>query len=125
MRSPDINAEGVVHALQLAGDTLRFTTATPDQLNAAAAFLAKALARFPERSGSVLGILGAVLSSRSVLRFTREERMRIRNMRIIEHFTPSEHDDQERDSVATQLGVVLLLLGTLLWAYGDLLPELW
>ena len=48
MRSPDINAEGVVHALQLAGDRLRLTTATPDQLNAAAAFLAKALARFPD-----------------------------------------------------------------------------
>jgi hypothetical protein len=50
MRSPDINAEGVVHALQLAGDTLRLTTATPDQLNAAAAFLGKALVRFEEGS---------------------------------------------------------------------------
>ena len=48
MRSPDIHAEGVVHALQLAGDELRLTTATPDQLTAAASFLAKALARFPE-----------------------------------------------------------------------------
>jgi hypothetical protein len=50
MRSPDINAEGVVHALQLAGDELPLTTATPDQLNAAAAFLAKALARFDDGS---------------------------------------------------------------------------
>ena len=50
MQSVDINAEGVVHALQLAGDTLRLTTATPDQLNAAAVFLAKALARFEEGS---------------------------------------------------------------------------
>jgi hypothetical protein len=48
MQSADINAEGVVHALHLAGDTLRLTTATPDQLNAAAAFLAKTLARFPD-----------------------------------------------------------------------------
>ncbi len=48
MRSPDINAEGVAHALQLAGDDLRLSTATSDQLNAAAAFLAKALARFEE-----------------------------------------------------------------------------
>ena len=44
----DFTAEGVAHALQLASDTLRLTTATPDQLNAAAAFLAKALARFPD-----------------------------------------------------------------------------
>ena len=48
MRSPDINAEGVAHALQLASDQVRLSTATPDQLNAAAAFLAKALARFPD-----------------------------------------------------------------------------
>ena len=48
MGSADFTAEGVVHALQLAGDTLRLTTATPDQLSAAAAFLAKALARFPD-----------------------------------------------------------------------------
>ena len=31
MRSPDLNAEGVTHALQLAGDALRLTTATPDR----------------------------------------------------------------------------------------------
>ena len=47
-QSSDLTAEGVAHALQLAGDTLRLTTATPDQLTAAAAFLAKALARFPD-----------------------------------------------------------------------------
>ena len=46
--SSDIDAEGVAHALQLAGDELRLTIATPDQLTAAAAFLAKALAQFPE-----------------------------------------------------------------------------
>jgi len=48
MDSSDFTAEGVVHAMQLAGDALRLATATPDQLNAAAAFLAKALGRFPE-----------------------------------------------------------------------------
>jgi len=48
MDSSDFTAEGVVHAMQLAGDALRLATATPDQLNAAAALLAKALGRFPE-----------------------------------------------------------------------------
>ena len=48
LKSSDLNADGVGHALQLAGDALRLTTATPDQLTAAAAFLAKARARFPE-----------------------------------------------------------------------------
>ena len=60
MRSPDINAEGVVHALQLAGDELRLTTATPDQLNAAAAFLGKALVRFEEGSSRDEGRFNAI-----------------------------------------------------------------
>jgi hypothetical protein len=50
MQSADITAEGVADALQLAGDTLRLTTAPPDQLNAAAAFLGKALVQFEEGS---------------------------------------------------------------------------
>ena len=45
-QSSDFTAEGAAHALQLAGDELRLTIVTPDQFNAAAAFLAKALARF-------------------------------------------------------------------------------
>lgn len=48
VKSADVVAEGVAHALQLAGDVLRLTTATPDQLTAAAAFLAKGLARLPD-----------------------------------------------------------------------------
>ena len=47
-QSSDFTAEGLVHAMQLAGDTMRLTTATPDQFTAAAAFLAKALAKFPD-----------------------------------------------------------------------------
>ena len=48
LRRVDIAAEGVAHALQLAGDGLRLTTATSDQLTAAAAFLAKARGTFPD-----------------------------------------------------------------------------
>lgn len=62
------------------------------------------------RSGSVLGIIGGVLSCRSVLRLTREERVRIRSMTVIECFAPSELEDQERDSGAVVIGVVMLLL---------------
>ena len=46
MKPADVAAEGVTHALQLAGDELRLSTATPDQLTAA--FLAKALAKLPD-----------------------------------------------------------------------------
>jgi hypothetical protein len=47
-KSADIATAGVAHALQLAGDDLRLTTATPDQLTAAAAFLAKARGAFSD-----------------------------------------------------------------------------
>jgi drug/metabolite transporter (DMT)-like permease len=77
------------------------------------------------RSGSVTAIIGAVLAVRNILRLTREERIRIRNMNIVECFTQSELEDQERDSSATIIGVVLMVAGTLIWAYGDLLPRLW
>ena len=43
----DIANEGVAQAMQLAGDELRLRSASSDELNAAAAFLANALARFP------------------------------------------------------------------------------
>ena len=46
--STDIENEGVAQAMQLAGDDLRLRAASSDQLNAAAAFLANALARFPD-----------------------------------------------------------------------------
>jgi uncharacterized membrane protein YcjF (UPF0283 family) len=76
------------------------------------------------RSGAVTGIIGAVLSCRSVLRLTRAERIRRQKMTIIECFTQFELDDQERDSSAVVLGVLLMLFGTLVWAYGDLIPEI-
>jgi hypothetical protein len=47
MEPGDIAAEGVVQAMELARDELRLSTATDDQLTAAAAFLARALAQFP------------------------------------------------------------------------------
>lgn len=75
------------------------------------------------RSGSVDAILGGILTSRSVLRLSPAERVRIRHMTVVETFTAQEFQDQERDSLAVQLGVFLLVGGTLIWAYGDLLPR--
>ena len=46
--STDIATEGVAQAMQLAGDELRLSAASSDELNAAAASLASALARFPD-----------------------------------------------------------------------------
>ena len=76
------------------------------------------------RSGSVLSIIGGILTSRPILRLTRAERIRIRHMTLVECFTPAELEEQERDSTAIIIGVFLLVSGTLIWAYGDLLPRI-
>jgi len=73
------------------------------------------------RSGSVLIIIGSILAFRSTIRLTSEERERRRNMTIIETFTPLEKADQEKDSFAIIIGTILMILGTLIWAYGDLI----
>ena len=73
------------------------------------------------RSGAVLGIAGAVLACRGTLRLSRQERIGIRNMTLVQRFTREELDDQERDSQAAVAGVLLLVAGTLIWAYGDLI----
>jgi hypothetical protein len=68
--STGIAAEGVAQAMQLAGDELRLATATLDQLNAAAAFLAKALARFPDST------------SRDPHKFEAVGRLEVANIRV-------------------------------------------
>ncbi len=75
------------------------------------------------RSGAILCIIGAVLSCRSVIRLTPEERIRFRNMNIVEVFSQSEKAEQERDSSAVTIGVIFLISGTIIWAYGDLLSR--
>jgi hypothetical protein len=44
----EVVARGCLRALQLAGDERRLVTASAEQLNSAATFLARALARFDE-----------------------------------------------------------------------------
>jgi len=75
---------------------------------------------FP-RSGAVIVIIGAILSFRNVFRLAKDERIAIRNMNIVEHFTDTELADQERDSFATVIGSILMVFGTVVWAYGDLI----
>nr|WP_315849322.1 hypothetical protein [uncultured Rhodoferax sp.] len=76
------------------------------------------------RSGAVTIVLGAVVSFRNVLRLTEEERVRFRNMTIIECFSESEKSNQEGDSVAVIYGVWIMIFGTAVAAYGDLIGRL-
>ncbi len=76
------------------------------------------------RSGAVTIVLGAVISFRNVLRLTEEERIHFRNMTIIECFSESEKSNQESDSVAVIYGVWVMIFGTAVAAYGDLIGRL-
>jgi len=76
------------------------------------------------RSGVVTIVLGAVVGFRNVLRLTEEERVRFRNMTIIECFSESEQSNQESDSVAVICGVWAMIYGTAVAAYGDLIGRL-
>jgi hypothetical protein len=75
------------------------------------------------RSGAVTIVLGAIISFRNVLRLSREERIRLRNLTVVETYSVSEKQDQERDSVAVILGVWAMVFGTAAGAYGDLLGK--
>lgn len=44
-------------------------------------------------------------------------------MNVIQCFTKEELEDQERDSMAAIVGVIFLISGTLIWAYGDLIGK--
>jgi hypothetical protein len=72
------------------------------------------------RSGAVTVVVGAVVSFRNVLRLTRDERVRFRNMNVVEVYSDSEKIDQERDSAAVIIGVAIMIAGTAVAAYGDL-----
>ena len=73
------------------------------------------------RSGAVTIVIGALISFRNVLRLSEAERIRFRNLTIVECFSESEKKDQERDSVAVIIGVWIMIFGTVVAAYGDLL----
>ena len=76
------------------------------------------------RSGAVTIVFGAIVTFRNVLRLSKEERIRLRNLTVVETFSASEKQDQERDSAAVILGVWTMVFGTAVGAYGDLLGKL-
>lgn len=71
------------------------------------------------RSGAILAIIGGVLTCRTVLRRTPEYRSAIVHMSIIQMLSPDELASLELDSKATIIGVIFLVSGSLIWAYGD------
>ena len=73
------------------------------------------------RSGAILAIVGGMLSCRTILRRTSEYRHGILHLSMIETLSEEEFVDIETDEHATIIGVIFIVSGSLIWAYGDLI----
>jgi hypothetical protein len=78
------------------------------------------------RSGAIVTMAGVILSVRPLVRMGFAEWLR--SQRVIDggHFVPTpEEIEEERqttlDATASNIGVYMALVGTVVWAYGDLI----
>ena len=78
------------------------------------------------RSGAILTIAGVILSARPLIRLGFTEWLR--SLQIIDggHIIPTQEEIEEevqskKDASAFHVGVYMTLIGTLIWAYGDLI----
>ncbi|MBI3100103.1 MAG: hypothetical protein HYY98_00885 [Burkholderiales bacterium] len=78
------------------------------------------------RSGAVLTMAGVILSVRPLVRMGFSEWFRSLNVIDGGHFelTPEEIEAERQsrlDATASHVGVYMALVGTVVWAYGDLI----
>lgn len=74
------------------------------------------------RSGSLLVVFGALFESKFVLRIGEQNKLYIGGeLTIIESKFNKELTSSLIDKLATHAGFVVILLGTLIWGFGDLL----
>lgn len=81
------------------------------------------------RSGAIVTMVGVLLSVRPLVRMGLTEWLRSQSVINGGHAEPTpeerEEDRQTKlDVTATQIGVAMALVGTLIWAYGDLVGGL-
>ena len=81
------------------------------------------------RSGAILTIAGVILSTRPLIRLGFSEWLR--SLQIIDcgHIIPTQEEieaevQSNKDASAFHIGVYMTLIGTLIWAYGDLIGGL-
>lgn len=81
------------------------------------------------RSGSVMTMCGVILMIRPIIRLGLKEWIRVQNTINGGSFESTEEEieaDRQSvlDHVASQIGYVLTILGTVIWGYGDLIGRL-
>ena len=79
------------------------------------------------RAGSVMIICGVILMIRPIIRLGLKEWIRVQNTIDGGSGEPTEIEADRQsvlDHVASQIGSVLTILGTVIWGYGDLIGRL-
>lgn len=78
------------------------------------------------RSGSIVVLFGGILSSRRLIRMGLENFFKHETTVNGGHFTPTEEEKEaekqlRKDIQAAQIGICVIIVGTLIWGFGDLL----
>lgn len=81
------------------------------------------------RSGAILTIAGVLLTFRPLVRMGLDEWLRSQSIIDGGSFVPTEEETEadrqaKIDGSASKLGITLAIVGTLVWAYGDLIGGL-
>lgn len=81
------------------------------------------------RSGAILTIAGVLLTFRPLVRMGLAEWLRSQSNKDLGLLTPTEKEieaDRQAtiDGSASKLGITMAIIGTLVWAYGDLIGGL-
>ena len=82
-----------------------------------------------QASGAVVTIGGVILAARKVIRLGIEEFMRDEQTIDGGHFEPTQEEIEaqkqfEKDINSYKWSIVLLIVGTLIWAYGGIILKL-
>jgi len=82
-----------------------------------------------QRSGAVLVLIGGILSSRKIIRKGFKDLFKDAVEMSGGSYVPTDEEINEKkqlkiDIRAAKIGVALLLIGTLIWAFGDLLARI-
>jgi hypothetical protein len=82
-----------------------------------------------QRSGAIIVIAGALLSSRKIIRKSKAELFKDETVMNMGHFVPTEKEKKEekqieKDIKAFKWGPWFLMFGTIIWAFGDLIIKM-
>jgi hypothetical protein len=81
------------------------------------------------RSGAIITMAGVILNMRPLVRMGLTEWLRSQQVIDGGHFDPTPEEIEEerqttQDAIASNIGLYMVLVGTVIWAYGDLISWL-